>query len=203
MITDHTPATLRAFEAEIADHFNAGHIRAPIHLSGGNEEALIEIFRAVQRHDWVLSTWRSHYHALLKGVPVAQIRGAIMDGRSITLCFPQHRFLTSAIVGGMLPVAVGLAWSINKRFHPVGEMPKVWVFVGDMAARTGAFTECTRYALAHDLPIRFVVEDNGLSVCTETKAVWGNLPDNFLGRIVTYSYKLPYPHSGAGKRVNF
>jgi len=203
VITDHTPETLRAFEADIAAEFNAGKIRAPIHLSGGNEQALIEIFRAVQPQDWVLTTWRSHYHCLLKGVPLAKLKADILAGKSITLTYPEQRVVSSAIVGGMLPVAVGLAWSIKDRVRHVPQaQAKVWVFVGDMAAATGIFNECIRYAYTHELPIRFVVEDNGLSVCTRTRDVWGP-PDTFIGFVTRYHYKLPWPHSGAGQRVNF
>lgn len=215
MITDHTPESLIEFEAGVAEAFNAGKIRAPIHLSGGNEAALIEIFRAVQPQDWVLTTWRSHYHCLLKGVPEIQLKTDIIQGRSITLTYQTRRIVSSAIVGGMLPVAVGLAWSIKAAreirwsgpagvpYVPNAE-PKVWVFVGDMAAETGAFSECTRYARAHNLPVRFVVEDNGISVCTDTQKAWGSgtrIPEPYW--VTRYVYKLPWPHSGAGKRINF
>ena len=48
----------------------SGKIKAPIHLSGNNENELIKIFKKVnKKNDWVLSTWRNHYHALLKGIP--------------------------------------------------------------------------------------------------------------------------------------
>ncbi|MEK7766161.1 MAG: insulinase family protein, partial [bacterium] len=57
-----------AFEQRVKDAFLEGRIRAPIHLSGGNEDQLIEVFSSVRPDDWVLSTWRSHYHALLHGI---------------------------------------------------------------------------------------------------------------------------------------
>jgi pyruvate dehydrogenase E1 component alpha subunit len=56
------------FEKTIVDHWEGGRIRGPVHLSGGNEKHLIEIFKRISKNDWVFSTWRSHYHALLKGV---------------------------------------------------------------------------------------------------------------------------------------
>ena len=133
-----TKDNLIAFEREVADRFNRGEIRAPIHLSGNNEDALIKIFEDVRPGDWICSAWRSHYHALLHGVPADEVMAAIMAGRSITLCWPQYRFLTSAIVGGVLPIAVGLAWSIKR----AGGKERVWAFCGDMTARTGIFHEC-------------------------------------------------------------
>ena len=63
-----TTESLIDFENLIVKHWEAGKIRGPIHLSNGNEEQLIEIFKRIKTSDWVFSTWRSHYHALLKEV---------------------------------------------------------------------------------------------------------------------------------------
>jgi TPP-dependent pyruvate/acetoin dehydrogenase alpha subunit len=193
-----TAEELIAFEADIAAEFNAGHIRAPIHLDGGNEAPLIKLFEEIKPTDWVLCSWRSHYKALLHGVPPARVKAEIMAGRSIALCFPEHRFLSSAIVGGTLPIAVGIALGIKRR----GGEERVHVFLGEMTARTGAFHECLTYARGKKLPIRFIIEDNGLSVCTPTAEVWGEQSTPY-SHIARYSYKLPFPHSGAGKRVEF
>ena len=58
-----TPADLIAFEDGIAQLFSEKKIRGPIHLSGGNEQQLIDVFENhVDEDDYVLSTWRSHYH---------------------------------------------------------------------------------------------------------------------------------------------
>jgi len=59
---------LIAFEKRVADAFNAGEIKGPIHLAGGNEEELIRHFQGIGSDEWVFSTYRSHYHALLKGI---------------------------------------------------------------------------------------------------------------------------------------
>ena len=56
------------FEEEIKDLYERGKIKSPIHLSGNNEDQLIKIFRKIKKNDWVISTWRSHYHALLHGI---------------------------------------------------------------------------------------------------------------------------------------
>lgn len=188
---------LIAFERIVADAFNAGRIRAPVHLAGGNEDQLIEIFKRVGPQDWVAVTWRSHYACLLKGVPPDRLLADILAGRSITLNYPDHRIVSSAIVGGILPIALGVAWAIKR----AGGAELVWAFVGDMTAATGMFDEVWRYASGHDLPLRLVVEDNGRSVCTTTADAWGwsgtKLP------IKEYAYDLPWPHAGAGKRVQF
>lgn len=196
MTADETAYKLRAFETRVADAFNAGKIRAPVHLDGGNEYELIRVFRGIRREDWVFCTWRSHYKALLHGVDPDRVYREIVAGRSIALCFPDHRFYSSAIVGGMLPIALGVALAIKRR----GGRERVWAFLGDMTARAGALAECSAYGSGHELPIRYVVEDNGISVCTPTAATWGK---GEVGCVDWFTYHLPWPHSGAGKRIQF
>lgn len=193
-----TREDLIAFEDSLADDFNKGRIKAPLHLAGGNEDALIEIFNGIRPQDWVLSSWRAHYHALLKGVPPDELRAAIHAGRSIALTFPEHNILCSAIVGGICPIAVGLAWAIKQR----GEDRVVHCFIGDMTATGGIFHESRRYAYGHDLPVRWWIEDNSLSVCTDTAEVWGSGP-SFMSSSQSYRYKLTRPHVGTGKWVAF
>ena len=192
-----TADDLRAFEREIAAEFEAGAIRAPVHLSGGNEDQLIDIFRGIDRHDWVFSTYRNHYHALLHGVPLDVLRAQIRGGRSMYWNSPEHRFFTSAIVGGILPIAVGVAAAIKRR----GGSERVWAFIGDMAATTGIFHESVQYADGHDLPIQFVVEDNGWSTDTPTVEAWGTTPSKLRAR--RYRYTRTYPHVNTGRWVDF
>jgi pyruvate dehydrogenase E1 component alpha subunit len=192
-----TAEELLAFEADIASEFEAGHIAAPVHLAGGNEMQLIEFFKGIADQDYIACSWRSHYHALLKGVPPAVVKAAIMDGRSIALCFPHYRMVSSAIVGGICPIAMGIAWAIKRQ----GGDAKVWCFIGDMTATSGIFAETVRYAMQNALPIMFVIEDNGMSVCTPTRAVWGTeQPQSVL---TGYAYELTRPHVGTGKFVRF
>ena len=192
-----TPAYLQFFEEDIAAEFEAGKIAAPVHLAGGNESRLIEIFRLIEDQDWICCSWRSHYHALLKGVPPAELKAAIMAGRSIALCFPDYRMISSAIVGGICPIAMGIAWALKRQ----GSKAKVWCFIGDMTATSGIFAETVRYAMQHALPIQFVIEDNGMSVCTPTREVWGTEPPQPV--MTGYGYTLTRPHVGIGKFVRF
>ncbi|SRR6266446_6352924 len=193
------------FEKEISDLFNAGQIRSPVHLSGGNEGYLIKYFeKRFNPGDWVFTTWRSHYHCLLAGVPPEQVKVAILAGRSITLCFPEYRVFSSAIVGGHLSIALGVALGIrrNPNIGFLSPIPFVHVFLGDMTERTGVYREVVEYAYGHALPINFIIEDNGKSVLTTTYDVWGTSTHVTLqGR--RYVYELPWPHAGAGVRVQF
>ena len=179
-----------SLKPNIRDTFNAGKIKSPVHLSGGNEETLIEIFKGIQPEDWVCGGWRAHYHCLLKGVPPDELKQAIIDGKSIALCFPEQRVICSAIVGGIIPIALGLAWAA-KRSGKATE--RVWCFIGDMSACAGIATECARYARGHQLPLGIIVEDNKKSVVTDTSASWGmGVPDHMFG--IHYHYDLAYPH---------
>jgi len=189
------------FERRVAEAFNAAKIKAPIHLHGGNEQQLIDIFKNIRDQDWVFSSWRSHYHCLLKGVPSGKLFQDILDGRSITLVYPEFKIYTSAIVGGIVPIALGAAFATKKLMLD----QHVYLFMGEMTSETGAAHEAHKYAVAHDLPITFIIEDNGKSVCTDTYSAWGlkQLTLQNQPKVRTYKYNLPWPHAGAGVRVQF
>jgi pyruvate dehydrogenase E1 component alpha subunit len=202
-MSEWTAEGLIAFESKIADLFNNGVIRAPVHLSDGSESSIIEIFKSVKTEDWVFCSWRSHYQALLKGVPATRVEAEILAGRSISLCFSDFKFYSSAIVGGQVPIAVGAALSLKRNNQP----GHVWCFIGDMTSETGIAQTAIRYSEKQDLPITFVVEDNGISVLTKTRDVWNSKSLRFeesnSTKILSYKYKSKYPHAGAGVRVQF
>lgn len=192
------------FEKEIADVFATGVIRGPVHLRTGREDQLIEIFKNIGPDDYVLGHWDSHELALLKGVPREDVKKMILDGRSISLCFSEYKVLCSGIVGSLMGVAAGIAWSL-KRQHQKG---CVYLFCGEMSAETGIFHESVKYALNYDLPVKYVVCDNGLSVMTNTREVWGSHEPWFKGtkyeqKIIYFKYVNGYPHSGLGKLIKF
>ena len=192
---------LENFEKEIADSFNNAQIKAPIHLHGNNEEKLIEIFKSIKPNDWIFSSWRSHYHCLLKGVPPERLKRDILDGKSITLIYPEYKIYTSAIVGGIIPIALGTAMALKK----MGSNDKVNLFMGGMTSETGAAHEAHKYATSFDLPLRFIIEINHKSVCTDTLKTWNKKNYSLIGKtnVIHYEYDLPWPHAGAGKRVQF
>ena len=194
----HTTESLIDFENLIVKHWEEGKIRGPIHLSNGNEEQLIEIFKRIKTSDWVFSTWRSHYHALLKEVCPVWIEEEILKGKSITLCNVEEKFYSSAIVGGTIPIAVGAAMALKQQ----GSKDKVWCFVGDMAFETGGFMENYKYVKNFDLPIQFVVEDNGVSTNTPTVETW-KVKSEVPSDVIWYDYKKEWPHYGTGKWVIF
>ncbi len=202
-MTRLTKDDLIAFEEDIAAEFNAANIRAPIHLYSGCEEHMLRVFEKVNAEDWVFCSWRSHYQCLLKGVPADVLKKEIMEGRSISLCFPEYRIFSSAIVTGVLPIALGTAWSIKYK----RESNKVFCFMGEMTSETGVASEVIKYSSNHDLPIHWVIEDNSKSVCTDTREVWGmdelTYENSDNPNITYFRYETKWPHAGAGKRVQF
>jgi len=234
-----TKQDLIDFQNKTAEDFNNGLIKAPVHLCNGNEDQLIYIFENfVGENDWICSTWRSSYHFLLKGVPPQQIRDQINNLNSIGLQFPAYNCISSAIVGGTIPIGLGIGWALKNGYkfkekeyknelingneyikeiqEPIDifDRQKVWIFVGDMGSLTATFSESLQYTRNFNLPVRFVVENNGKSVCTDTLKSWGlekhpyskgyegfvKKVDEF---IYYYEYTSKWPHAGAGSRINF
>lgn len=198
-----TKEFLMNFESDVAREFNAGKIKAPVHLSSGGEESLIEIFSNIKDNDFVFTTWRSHYHALLKGVEPSILMREILEGRSISLNFPDKRLYSSAIAGTHIPIAVGLAYSIRLKNRD----ERVWCFLGDMVSESGIAEVSFKFSERFKLPITFVIEDNNRSVCSDTRKVWNSLNLNHqekkYSNVISYSYRSKYPHAGAGIRVQF
>ena len=194
-----TSQDLIDFEDDIISHWENGEIRGPIHLSNGNEEQLIKIFSKIGVDDWVFSTWRSHYHALLHGVEPKVLKQKILDGKSITIIDKNSNFYSSAIVNGIIPIALG----VSKALKLKNSKDKVWCFVGDMTFETGLFYEAHKYARNFDLPLYFVVEDNGVSTNTPTSDTWNGIQREIPNDVIYYKYKSKYPHYGTGKWVVF
>ena len=187
------------FENDIISHWEGGEIRGPIHLSNGNEKELIRIFSKIGIDDWVFSTWRYHYHALLHGMEPDKLKQKILDGKSITIVDKESKFYASAIVTGTLPIALGVAKAIKLQ----GSDNKVWVFLGDIAFESGIFYEVHKYARNYDLPLYFVVEDNGVSTNTPTLDTWNGIQREIPEDVIYYKYESKYPHYGTGKWVVF
>lgn len=192
-----TKKDLIQFEEEIKQLFLNKKIRSPVHLAVGSEKLLIKIFKNVKKGDWIFSTHRSHYHALLKGVDREWLKNEILQNRSIHIFNKEHKFFSSAIMGGSSPIALGVAMALKRK----KSKNKTWVFIGDMTVEMGIVHECIKYAARHNLPITFIIEDNGLSVDTPTQEVWGKSKSK--PQIIRYKYKRVYPHQGCGMWVRF
>lgn len=198
-----TAIELMNFEKEICDLYNQGKIKSPVHLSGGNEKQLIKIFKNIKENEWIFTTYRSHYHALLKGMTKEELKQWIIENKSIHLMSKKYKIITSAIVGGTLSQGLGCALAIKLKKAD----NRVWCFCGDMTASLGVFWDCLRYAELNDLPITFIIEDNGLSTDTPTSESWGAKHNEHLAhlrgfkRVKYYQYERIYPHYGTEQTI--
>jgi len=161
---------IRFVEEEIARRYSEGEMRCPTHLSIGQEAVAAAVGLALGQKDLAVSGHRAHAHYLGKGgdlkAMIAEIYGKSTGcshgkGGSMHLIDESVGFMGStAIVGGTVPVGVGLAYGIKiKKSDQVS-----CVFLGDAVVETGAFFESVNFAILKKLPVLFVCENNLYSV---------------------------------------
>lgn len=190
------------FEKRIADRFDNGEIPYLIHLSGGNEDQLIEIFKEINEEDYIFSTHRNHYHYLLCGGDPSELENKILNGKSMFVFSRKLNFFSSSIVAATPCIAAGIAWALKKK----GSNKKVWCFIGDGVEDEGHFYEAARYVDGWELPCTFVIEDNDRNVSASKKERRGENKDfPWPDCVRRYSYVPTYPHggSGSGKWLEF
>jgi len=187
-----TKEELIAFEDRIGDLYLDNKLPFLFHLSGGNEDQLIEIFKDIKEGDYVISNHRSHYHALLHGIPPKVVEQRILDGRSMFIYDRERNFFCSAIIGGTPAIAAGIAWALKRK----GSDKKVWCFIGDGTEDSGHTYEAVRYVDGFDLPCTFIVENNNRSVESTNEERWGKTADYQWNTpsIIKYHYDITYPH---------
>ena len=188
-----TKEGLIAFEDKIGDLYLDNKLPFLFHLSGGNEEQLISIFEEIEEGDYVISNHRSHYHALLHGIPPEVVEDRILNGRSMFIYDRARNFFCSAIIGGTPAIAAGIAWALKKK----GSKQKVWCFVGDGTEDNGHLFEAVRYVEGWDLPCTFIIENNNRSVEATNSDRWGKSADFKWNSpcVLKYKYEITYPHA--------
>lgn len=189
-----TAEELIKFENKIKEMFERGELPFLMHLCGGNEKQLIDIFAKIKEGDYVFSTHRSHYHYLLKGGPEKKLLEKIKNGDSMFVFDKKLNFFTSSIVAGAACVAAGVALALKKK----KSKKNVWCFVGDGAEDEGHFYEAVRYVDGWNLPCTFIIEDNDRSVNTPKKDRYGKSIMRWPKCVKRYEYKPVYPHAGSG-----
>lgn len=205
-----TAQDLIEFETGIKDLWEAGQLPSLVHLCGGNEGQLIHVWKEIKPGDWVFSTHRTHYHALLAGVDPNTLREAIRRGDSMFVYSNQHNFLCSAVLAGCCGIAAGVAWALKNRVD--GELgpyyfdgitlhhTRVWCFIGDGGEEEGHFYEAAMFVEANDLPCTFIIEDNNRSVDTSRESRRGKAKglEHLFKCVRRYEYTPTYPHAGSG-----
>jgi len=192
----YTTERLISFENLIKQDWESGDLPFLMHLGGGNEQQLIEIFEEAQEGDWFFCSHRNHYHSLLAGIPMEQVKSNIDRGGSMFSYSRKHRVFSSAILAGNCGIAVGVAMALKAS----GSQNKVWCFLGDGAEEQGHFYEAVLYATGHDLPVEFIIEDNNIQVDTP-KELRRGMSHGMLDSwpcVRRYHYTPVYPHAGSG-----
>ncbi len=157
---------IRRFEEKCAELYTLEKIRGFLHLYIGEEAVAVGAMQAFQTNDAIVATYREHGHALVRGVPakaiMAEMYGKVEGcsrgrGGSMHLFDAKARFYGgNAIVGGGLPVAIGLALADKMQ----GRANVTACFFGEGAAAEGEFHESLNLAALWQLPVLFVCENN-------------------------------------------
>ena len=157
----HQMLRVRRFEERCAELYSAGKIRGFLHLYIGEEAVAAGIIPELDAADNVVSTYREHGHALVRGVPMravlAEMFGKVEGcsrgrGGSMHLFDAERRFFGgNAIVAGGIPLAVGLALADRMQGRP----QVTACFFGDGAVAEGAFHEVANLAALWRLPVLF------------------------------------------------
>ncbi|MEM4519457.1 MAG: thiamine pyrophosphate-dependent dehydrogenase E1 component subunit alpha [Sulfolobales archaeon] len=157
---------IRKFEEKVVEMYRAGEIPGIAHGYIGEEGVAVGVCSALRRDDYILSTHRGHGHSLAKGIDPKYLM-AELYGKKTGVCKgiggSMHStepdvgvIFSSAIVGGNIPIAVGVALAFKMR----KEDRVVVSFFGDGATNTGAFHEALNLASVWKLPIVFICENN-------------------------------------------
>ncbi len=168
-------ALIRRFEEGVAEAYAEGFIGGFTHLYIGQEAVATGAVSALNHDDYVIGTYRDHAHALVRETSpralMAELYGRATGvckgkGGSMHFCDPERYFMGGyAIVGGNLPLAVGLALSVQMR----NEDRVVMAFLGDGASNQGVFHESLNMAKLWELPVIFLVENNFYGIATDVR----------------------------------
>jgi pyruvate dehydrogenase E1 component alpha subunit len=157
---------IRRFEERCAELYTEEKIRGFLHLYIGEEAIAVGVLQCLTPEDAVVATYREHGHALARGMPMTTLMAEMYGkregcsrgrGGSMHIFDAATRFYGgNAIVGGSLPLAVGLALADKM----LGRPHVTACFFGEGAAAEGEFHESLNLAALWQLPVLFVCENN-------------------------------------------
>jgi len=174
---------VRRFEEQCAQSYSAGKIRGFLHLYIGEEAIAAGVMPALTADDAVIATYREHGHALARGLTADSVmaemygkREGCSRGRGGSMHLfdaTRHFYGGNAIVGGGLPLAVGLALAdkMQRRARVTA------CFFGEGAVAEGEFHESMNLAALWKLPVLFLCENNLYAMGT---ALWRSESDTDL-----------------------
>ena len=157
---------IRRFEEKCVELYSATKIRGFLHLYIGEEAIAVGVMQSLRAADAVVATYREHGHALARGIPMTRIMAEMYGkregcchgrGGSMHIFDAATRFYGgNAIVGGGLPLAVGLALAAKLTTSPAVTA----CFFGEGAVAEGEFHESLNLAALLRLPVLFLCENN-------------------------------------------
>jgi len=157
---------IRRFEEKAAELYTVGKIHGFLHLYIGEEAVAVGAMQALTADDAIVATYREHGQALVRGIPAGAVMAEMYGkangcsrgrGGSMHLFDASRRFFGGyAIVGGGLPIAVGLALADALQ----GRRCVTACFFGDGAVAEGEFHESLNLAALWKLPVLFLCENN-------------------------------------------
>jgi pyruvate dehydrogenase E1 component alpha subunit len=169
-----TLRTIREFEERVNTEFPNGQIPGAVHLYAGQEAVATGVCAELRDDDYIASTHRGHGHAIAKGCDVTAMMlelygkaGGICGGKggSMHIADFDHGMLgANGVAAGGVPMTCGAGLSAKVR----GTDQVAVAFVGDGGVNQGAFAESLTLATVWQLPVIFVVEDNGYAQATGT-----------------------------------
>jgi pyruvate dehydrogenase E1 component alpha subunit len=167
-----TMTLIRRFEERAGEMYARAKIGGFLHLSIGEEATIVGSARALRDEDYLISTYRSHGHALVRGTPpenvMAELFGRVDGcchgrGGSMHMFDASRRFMGGyGIVGGNLPIAAGIALASDYS----GRDEVTLCTFGDGASNQGTFGETLNLAALWRLPVVFMVTNNQFGMGT-------------------------------------
>ncbi len=162
----------RRLEEKSAEAYALGKIGGFCHLYIGQEAVATGAQSMLRPDDYVVTAYRDHVQALLRGIPAREIMAELYGriggcskgkGGSMHMFSAEHNFMGGwGIVGGQIPLGTGLGWAIKYRG---GDQVAV-CFLGEAAVNQGAFHESLNMAALWKLPVIYIVENNRFGMGT-------------------------------------
>jgi pyruvate dehydrogenase E1 component alpha subunit len=167
-----TMTLIRRFEERAGEMYARAKVGGFLHLSIGEEATIVGSARALRDEDYLISTYRSHGHALVRGTPpenvMAELFGRVDGccggrGGSMHMFDLERRFMGGyGIVGGNLPIAAGIGLASDY----TGQDDVTLCTFGDGASNQGTFGETLNLAALWKLPVVFLVTNNQFGMGT-------------------------------------
>lgn len=191
---------IRRAEEKLCELYKAGHVKAPVHLSIGQEAVAVGVMAALQSQDKIVSTHRCHGHYLAKGGDLNKMFAEIL-GKDTGCCHGRggtmHLFdskaghvVSTPLVGASIAFAVGIAMAFK-----IKKENKIAVaFFGDGAVEEGIFWESLNFASVHRLPVLFICENN--LYATHSPILRRQPYDEIVSRVKPHNVKTFYVENG-------